>query len=77
MNQSLPNGVEIALNIKKRSRALKKRIRDVFAEAEVSYESYKSWRGGRIEPRNRTVQKVDAVLKRHEEGPADSAEQIA
>ena len=67
MNIELPSGVEIALNIKSRSRALKKRIKDVFAEADVSYDAYKSWRSGRIEPRNRTVKKVDAVLKRHEE----------
>ncbi len=67
MNGSLPNGVEIAINIKNRCRALKKTIPSVCEEAKVSYDSYKNWRSGRIEPRIRSVQKIETVLKAHEQ----------
>lgn len=66
MDQLATSGVAIALNIKKRCRAQKVTIRQVFNEAGVSYDAYRSWRGGKIEPRMRTVKKVNAVLERLE-----------
>lgn len=66
MDQLVNNGVAIAYSIKKRCRALQLTIKHVFAEAGVSYDAYRSWRSGKIEPRIRTVQKVNAVLERLE-----------
>lgn len=73
MEGQLLNGKQIAENIRDRCRELKKKtgqrltVKQVFKEAELSYLTYKSWMGGRCEPRTRTVQKVDRILKAHEE----------
>ncbi len=71
MTQLLPSGVEIATNIKQRCRDLRQKgvkltVKRVFAEAGLSYLTYKSWMGGRAEPRRKTVQKVEAVLVGYE-----------
>ena len=66
MDRLVNDGLAIALSIKKRCRALKLPIRHVFSEAGVSYDAYRSWRSGKIEPRIRTVQKINAVLERLE-----------
>jgi hypothetical protein len=77
MESALLNGVAIAEDIKQRCRDLKKHgvrltVKRLFSESGVSYLTYKSWKGGRCEPRLRTVQKVDAVLKRYEGEAKDS-----
>ena len=71
MDLSQLSGVGVAEDIKRRCRALKPlgvklTIKSLFIESGVSYLTYKSWKGGRCEPRLRTVQRIDAVLKRYE-----------
>jgi hypothetical protein len=60
------NGKSIAIDIKERCRLVEKRIYKILEEAGVSIDSYKKWRAGHIEPRVRTVKKVDEVLKKYE-----------
>jgi hypothetical protein len=71
METMLLSGVAIAEDIKRRCRDLKLvgvklTVKRLFSESGVSYLTYKSWKGGRCEPRLRTVQRVEAVLKRYE-----------
>jgi hypothetical protein len=72
MNQLLPTSVDVAKAIRGRCRALKAAgikltVKQVFAEAGLSYRTYKSWRGGRCHPRPNTANRVDGILKKYED----------
>jgi hypothetical protein len=56
------DGVEIAKDIKKRSRALKRTVKSVCKEAKISYRTYCSWQQGENNPSFAKLKPIYAVL---------------
>ncbi|OWK42171.1 hypothetical protein [Fimbriiglobus ruber] len=56
------DGVKIAEDIKKRSRAMGRTVKSVCAEAKTSYRTYRSWQQGENNPSFAKLKPIYAIL---------------
>ncbi|WP_020471488.1 hypothetical protein [Zavarzinella formosa] len=59
------DGVKIAKDIKTRSRAIGRTVKSVFAEADTSYRTYRSWQQGENNPSFAKLKPIYAILDAH------------
>lgn len=62
------DGVEVAKDIKRRSRAMGRTVKSVCAEANASYRAYRSWQQGERNPSMAKLKPIYAILEGRSDG---------